>query len=123
MYFWLVWGMVGLGCGILLAGMSQPITLLVISASTGGTIMFLYSFLLIALNRKMLPRGHPHQPVPDRDAGLVDAAVRIARGVDGLHAGATIVSLTVLGSGSCSKFRVRGGARTPERVFNKMMAF
>ena len=29
---------------ILLAGMSQPITLLVISASTGGTIMFLYSF-------------------------------------------------------------------------------
>jgi hypothetical protein len=55
MYFWLVWGMVGLGCTILLAGMSQPITLLVISASTGGTIMFLYSFMLIALNRRMLP--------------------------------------------------------------------
>lgn len=54
-YFWLVWGMVGLGCTILLAGMSQPLTLLVISASTGGTIMFLYSFMLIALNRKMLP--------------------------------------------------------------------
>jgi uncharacterized protein YjeT (DUF2065 family) len=55
MYFWLVWVMVGLGCSILLAGMSQPLTLLVISASTGGTIMFLYSFMLIALNRKMLP--------------------------------------------------------------------
>jgi hypothetical protein len=55
MYFWLVWGMVGLGCAILLAGMSQPLTLLVISASTGGTMMFLYSFLLIALNRRMLP--------------------------------------------------------------------
>ncbi len=55
MYFWLVWGMVGLGCTILLAGMSQPLTLLVISASTGGLIMFLYSFMLIALNRKMLP--------------------------------------------------------------------
>jgi len=54
-YFWLVWGMVGLGCMILLAGISQPITLLVISASTGGTIMFLYSFMLIALNRRMLP--------------------------------------------------------------------
>ena len=54
-YFWLVWGMVGLGCAILLAGMSQPITLLVISASTGGVIMFLYSMLLIALNKKMLP--------------------------------------------------------------------
>jgi hypothetical protein len=54
-YFWLVWGMVGLGCTILLAGMSQPLTLLVISASTGGTMMFLYSFMLIALNRRMLP--------------------------------------------------------------------
>jgi hypothetical protein len=54
-YFWLVWLMVGLGCIILLAGLSQPITLLVISASTGGTIMFLYSFMLIALNRRMLP--------------------------------------------------------------------
>lgn len=55
MYFWLVWGMVGLGCSILLLGMSQPITLLVISASTGGVIMFLYSFMLILLNKKMLP--------------------------------------------------------------------
>ena len=54
-YFWLVWGMVGLGCVVLLSRMSQPITLLVISASTGGTIMFMYSMLLIALNRKMLP--------------------------------------------------------------------
>jgi hypothetical protein len=57
MYFWLVWGMVGLGCSILLVGMSQPITLLVISASTGGTIMFLYSMLLIALNKRMLPEA------------------------------------------------------------------
>ena len=55
LYFWLVWGMVALGCLILLSGMSQPITLLVISASTGGTIMFLYSMMLIALNRKLLP--------------------------------------------------------------------
>ena len=55
MYFWLVWGLVGLGCTILLAGVSQPLTLLVISASTAGTMMFLYSFMLIALNRRMLP--------------------------------------------------------------------
>jgi len=54
-YFWLVWGMVALGCTILLVGVSQPLTLLVISASTGGTMMFLYSFLLIPLNRRMLP--------------------------------------------------------------------
>ena len=56
MYFWLVWGMVGLGTIVLLSGMSQPLTLLVISASTGGVMMFLYSFMLIALNKKMLPR-------------------------------------------------------------------
>jgi len=55
MYFWLVWGMVGLGCTILVTGISQPLTLLVISASTAGTMMFFYSFMLIALNRKMLP--------------------------------------------------------------------
>jgi hypothetical protein len=55
MYFWLVWGMVGLGTLVLLAGLSQPLTLLVISASTGGVMMFLYSFMLIALNKKMLP--------------------------------------------------------------------
>jgi hypothetical protein len=55
MYFWLVWGMVALGCTILLAKVSQPLTLLVISASTAGTMMFFYSFMLIALNRRMLP--------------------------------------------------------------------
>ena len=54
-YFWLVWAMVALGCAILLGGFSQPITLLVISASTGGTIMFVYSILLIRLNRRELP--------------------------------------------------------------------
>ena len=54
-YFWLVWGLVGLGCTILVAGISQPLTLLVISASTAGTMMFFYSFLLIAINRTLLP--------------------------------------------------------------------
>jgi hypothetical protein len=54
-YFRLVWGMVALGCVILLAGMSQPMTLLVISASTAGTMMCIYSALLIVLNRRMLP--------------------------------------------------------------------
>ena len=55
MYFRLVWGLVALGCVILLAGMSQPMTLLVISASTAGTMMCIYSCLLILLNRRMLP--------------------------------------------------------------------
>jgi hypothetical protein len=55
LYFWLVWGIVVLGCGILLSGPRQPITLLVISACTAGTMMFVYSILLIALNRSKLP--------------------------------------------------------------------
>jgi hypothetical protein len=55
MYFWLAWGLVALGCTILVTGISQPLTLLVISASTAGTMMFFYSFLLIAMNRRLLP--------------------------------------------------------------------
>lgn len=55
LYFGLVWGMVAIGSLILLAGLSQPMTLLVISASTAGTMMFIYSWLLIVLNRRLLP--------------------------------------------------------------------
>jgi hypothetical protein len=56
-YFWLVWGMVGLGCAVLLSGFSQPLTLLVISSCMAGTTMFIYSGLLIKLNRqKALPK-------------------------------------------------------------------
>ena len=78
LYFWLVWGMVGLGCAILLSGLSQPLTLLVISATTGGLIMFLYSMLLIPLNRTHASAGDSHRSVPPRDADLVGADVRIA---------------------------------------------
>jgi hypothetical protein len=54
-YFVLVWGLVLIGCVILLAGFDQPIVLLVISACVGGTMMAIYSALLIMLNRKVLP--------------------------------------------------------------------
>ena len=57
LYFWLVWGLIGLGCSILLIGMDQPLVLLVISASVGGTMMCLYSALLLVLNRKGLPEA------------------------------------------------------------------
>jgi len=56
LYFWLVWGLVVLGCTILLLGLDQPIVLLVISACVGGTMMFLYSGMLIVLNRGALPK-------------------------------------------------------------------
>ena len=49
-----MWGLVGLGSGILLIGMDQPLVLLVISASVGGAMMCLYSALLLVLNRRGL---------------------------------------------------------------------
>jgi sugar lactone lactonase YvrE len=55
LYFAIVWGMVAIGCTIILAGLDQPLVLLVISACSAGVIMFLYSFLLIVLNRRELP--------------------------------------------------------------------
>jgi hypothetical protein len=40
---------------VVLAGFSQPIVLLVISAVVGGFMMFIYSGLLILINRRILP--------------------------------------------------------------------
>lgn len=54
LYFGLVWGLVMVGIVVLLAGLTQPLVLLVISACVGGLMMFIYSFLLIYLNRKVL---------------------------------------------------------------------
>ena len=54
-YFGLVWGLVAIGCAVLLSGLSQPLGLLMISASVGGTMMCLYSVLLIIINKRLLP--------------------------------------------------------------------
>ena len=54
-YAGLVWGLVLIGIVVLSAGFSQPIVLLVISAVVGGFMMFIYSGLLILINRKLLP--------------------------------------------------------------------
>ena len=69
-YFRLVWGMVALGVVIILSGFNQPVVLLVISACTGGVIMFLYSFLLVVLNRAR-PPATAITPAPWRVAILV----------------------------------------------------
>ena len=55
LYFGIVWALVLVGCVIMIAGASQPLVLLVISASVGGLMMFIYSALLLLLNRKVLP--------------------------------------------------------------------
>jgi hypothetical protein len=55
LYFGIVWVLVLVGCVIVLSGFAQPLILLVISACVGGLMMFIYSGLLILLNRKVLP--------------------------------------------------------------------
>lgn len=57
LYFRLVWGLVLLGCAILLIGLDQPLILLVISACVGGVMMFVYSILLLIMNRRSLPEA------------------------------------------------------------------
>jgi hypothetical protein len=56
-YAVLVWSMVSVGVIILLSGFDQPLVLLVLSACLNGIVMFIYSILLIRLNRTGLPAG------------------------------------------------------------------
>lgn len=72
-YFGLVWGLVAIGCAIILSGLAQPLALLIISASVGGAMMCLYSALLIVINRRHLP-----QPIRVRSyrlAAIIWAAI------------------------------------------------
>jgi hypothetical protein len=55
MYFLVVWSTIAAGSTILLSGFSQPLLLLVVSACLNGMVMFVYSILLIQLNRRGLP--------------------------------------------------------------------
>jgi hypothetical protein len=51
-----VWLMIVVGSLILLVGVNQPFVLVVIASSIAGVQMFIYSGLLIMLNRKALPK-------------------------------------------------------------------
>jgi hypothetical protein len=55
MYFLVVWSSIAAGSAILLSGFNQPLLLLVIAACLNGIVMFVYSILLIQLNRRALP--------------------------------------------------------------------
>jgi hypothetical protein len=68
-YFGLVWGLVVIGVVVILSGLSQPLVLLVISAVTGGLMMFIYSALLLLVNRRTLPKAI--RPGAGRIAALV----------------------------------------------------
>lgn len=56
-YFAVVWLMIVFGSVILLTGVNQPLLLLVIASALNGLVMFVYSALLIQLNRGMLPKS------------------------------------------------------------------
>ena len=54
-YFGFAWIIAIGGSLILLAGLQAPLILLIISASGGGVVMFLYSGMLLWMNRRVLP--------------------------------------------------------------------
>ncbi len=56
-YTIVVWTVVTVGSLILLAGLDAPLILLVISACLNGIVMFVYSILLIVINRRSLPEA------------------------------------------------------------------
>ena len=56
-YFVVVWAEILVGSAILLAGFDQPIILLVVSTAAAAVITFVYSALLIKLNRSELPEA------------------------------------------------------------------
>jgi hypothetical protein len=56
LYVAVVWLLIAIGTVVLLVGFDQPLVLLVISAVVGGFMMFVYSGLLMILNRRALPR-------------------------------------------------------------------
>jgi hypothetical protein len=55
LYFVVAWLTIAAGSAILLSGFNQPLILLVIAACLNGMVMFVYSILLIQLNRRGLP--------------------------------------------------------------------
>ena len=56
-YAIVVWSLLTLGVIVMFTVTSQPVVLLVISSSLSGMVMFIYSILLIQLNRGALPNA------------------------------------------------------------------
>ena len=55
LYFCVVWFLIACGSGILLSGFDQPLSLVVVAAALSGGVMFIYSILLLVINRRFLP--------------------------------------------------------------------
>ena len=52
-----MWALILFGIAILLTFTDQPLVLLVIGSALSAMVMFIYSILLIVLNRKNLPQA------------------------------------------------------------------
>ncbi len=83
-YAVVVWVMVLTSVTIIAAGLDAPLVLLVTSACVAAFMMFVYSALLIVLNRRMLPVEL--RPAPYRVASLVWAVALF-----GILSGITVV--------------------------------
>jgi hypothetical protein len=55
LYFVVVWFLIACGTAILLSGFDQPLSLVVVAAALSGGVMFIYSLLLLVINRRFLP--------------------------------------------------------------------
>ena len=55
LYFVVVWTLIVCGSAILLSGFDQPLSLVVVAAALSGGVMFIYSILLMIINRRFLP--------------------------------------------------------------------
>ena len=62
-----------IGASIIIWSGIEPLWLLVIASSGGGVVMFLYSGLLIWLNRRILP-----EPIKIKGARLIVVAITFA---------------------------------------------
>jgi hypothetical protein len=82
-YAWLVWGIVAAGTAAIASGLSQPLVLLVTSACIAAFMMFVYSALLIVLNRRLLAPAL-------RPAGYRVAALVWAVGLFGILTAITV---------------------------------
>ncbi len=71
LYIAILWGFIAFGVAVLMVGLDQPLTLLVLSSCLNAGVMFLYSGLLLWLNVSSF--GGELRPSPARMAALVVA--------------------------------------------------
>ena len=98
-YFLVVWSTIAAGSTILLSGFNQPLLLLVIAACLNGMVMFVYSILLIQLNRRGLP---PALRVRGLRLGMLvfaDAVLRLLLGLARPRPGAKLPGGTLSAAG------------------------